>query len=497
MNIATVGPETITEIMDATKERFFASLSRFPDFFEEYSVNPSDKTLVEIKDVHVYVESPHIKLYQGVPEDYDLEIPSDAPEFTIKATTVFGAVRAFETLTQLLDFGWIDTNGDPIFVVRAGFPLFIHDEPAFVFRGLMIDTSRHYLPLNLILNNLDAMAMNKLNVLHWHLTDSQSFPYQTKSNPELSQKGAYKPQLIYTTKDIQTVIYQAYLRGIRVIPEVDMPGHTAAIANSHPEIMSHCSFPSEPLNPTKPGVYDFVETIYKDLDDLFPDEFVHVGGDEVNFDCWDKDVDISKWMKEHNMTDAVQLYEYFETRLLDIVDNTVGKTPIVWQEVFNLNLTITNDTIVDVWKGFDKVTMEQATNQSFRVILSGCWYLDHLNDKWQDYYECYPRDFNGTSDMMELVMGGHASMWGEHVDASNFISRTWPRASAAAERLWTGDVSSGARSNINERIHSFRCRMVQQGFAAGPTGPGFCSHEVPYLHDNGSSKAGQHYASEL
>jgi hexosaminidase len=244
--------------------------------------------------------------------------------------------------------------------------------------------------------------------------------------------------------------------------------------------MSHCPLPSEPLDPTNPNVYDFVKTVYMDLVDLFPDDFVHVGGDEVNFDCWKKSDKISKWMKEHNMTDTVELYEYFETRLLRIVD-TVGKTPIVWQEVFNLNLTIPENAIVDVWKGFDKKTIEQATNQSFHVILSGCWYLDHLNTNWETFYECYPRDFNGTT---ELMIGGHASMWGEHVDASNFISRTWPRASAAAERLWTGDVSMGAATTIKERIHKFRCRMVQQGFAAGPTGPGFCPHEVPYQQDD-------------
>ena len=111
------------------------------------------------------------------------------------------------------------------------------DEPSFEYRGLLIDTSRHYLPLNLILANLDAMSMNKMNVLHWHLTDSQSFPFKTNSIPEVADKGAFHPKMVYTTSDIENIVNEAYLRGIRVIPEIDMPGHTQAIAKSHPELM--------------------------------------------------------------------------------------------------------------------------------------------------------------------------------------------------------------------------------------------------------------------
>lgn len=237
----------------------------------------------------------------------------------------------------------------------------------------MIDTARHYLPMNLILHNLDAMEMNKLNVLHWHITDSQSFPYQTQSYPELAEKGAYHPKLIYTTSDIMLVVHEAYLRGIRVIPELDLPGHSNAIGKARPDLLAHCPDPSEPVDPTNPEVYDFVETIYRDLSDIFPDSYVHVGGDEVNFDCWNNTKSIREWMEKNNVSTTVELYEYFETRLLHIVSDKLSKTPIVWQEVFNLNLTMSDRTIVDVWKGFDKNTVEQATKQSHRVILSGCW----------------------------------------------------------------------------------------------------------------------------
>ena len=505
--------------------RFKKSLNRFPDFKEDYIANPLNLPLRPISQIQIAVESSDVSLYNDVREDYKISIKEissledddgnyddddsfndsndgDVVEVTLKASTVFGALRALETFGQLLEFGWMENSqnqknlsndgngGDATGTVTAtanviyfikDIPLFISDEPSFPYRGLMIDTARHYLPMNLILDNLNAMAMNKMNVLHWHISDTESFPYEPKSLPELAEKGAYHPNRIYTVRDVQIVIQEAYLRGIRVIPEIDMPGHTDAIAKSHPEVMSHCPNPSSPINPTVAETFDFIEAIYKDLNDVFPDKFVHVGGDEVEFNehCWLKDPSIFEWMKAHGMSNrTVDLYEYFETRLLKIVGK-FQKTPIVWQEVFDLNLTIPQNTIIDVWKGFDRYTIQNATNQNFRVILSGCWYLDYLDHTWYNYYECDPRDFTGANK--DLVIGGHASMWGEHTDASNFVSRVWPRASAVAERLWHGNVTqSGAINTIFDRIHAFRCRMVLQGFAAGPTGPGFCPAEVAY-----------------
>ena len=208
---------------------------------------------------------------------------------------------------------------------------------------------------------------------------------------------------------------------------------------------------------------------------------VHVGGDEVQLSevCWLEDPAIARWMTDHGMGNrTVELYEFFETRLFDTISG-LHKTPIVWQEVFDLNLTIPSDAIVDVWKGFDKHCIQNATRRGHRVILSGCWYLDHLGQTWESFYACDPLNF--TSPHRELLIGGHASMWAEHVDASNFVPRVWPRASAAAERLWHGTIgTAAAASNVAERIHAFRCRMVAMGFAAGPTGPGVCPTEVGY-----------------
>eukprot|EP00980_Cylindrotheca_fusiformis_P007954 scaffold1697_cov120-Cylindrotheca_fusiformis.AAC.36 len=481
LSIQSKAPSSTSSIVDAAIDRFRKTLLMLPDFAEDYEENPEHRQLQEMTKILIQVASSDVQLREGVDESYTLCIEANSSGVELKSKTAFGVVRGLETLGQLMDFGWVDGAGDPVLIIDH-LPLSVKDFPAFGFRGLLIDTSRHYLPLELILSNLDAMAMNKLNLLHWHLTDSQSFPFEAESMPELASKGAYHPKMVYTTKDIQTVVKEAYLRGIRVVPEVDLPGHSQSIVSSHPELMSSCPSPSEPIDPTNPSVYDFVRTVYSDLSKVFPDDFVHVGGDEVDFSCWQNSSRISNWMKTHNMTKSVELYEYFETRLLNIVKNQ-SKTPIVWQEVFNLNLTVTKDTIIDIWKGFDRKTMKEATERGFRIVLSGCWYLDYLNCDWDTFYDCNATNFTGAVD---LLVGGHASMWGEHVDTSNFMSRVWPRASAVAERLWTGNVD-WARQNARARIHKFRCKMVQKGFAAEPIGPGFCPHEVPFSHSDHSN----------
>lgn len=454
--------------------RFQQALLRLPDFANEYPKNPDQMDLQEIDAITVSISSANTTLAHGIDESYTIQLDDSTEGIKIAAETAFGVLHALETLAQLFEFGWLE-DGKPLCVIHD-FPLFLSDAPTYPFRGLLIDTSRHYLPMNLILANLDAMAMNKMNVLHWHIVDDTSFPYQMDTMPEVAEKGAFHPKLIYSRKDIELVMEEAYLRGIRVIPEVDMPGHTAAIAKSHPELMTTCSTALAPMNPTVDELFDFVREVYSNVNNLFRDEMVHVGGDEVNFACWENSTSVKHWMDEHGMKTTVELYEYFETRLLKIVQD-FDKAPIVWQEVFNLNLTVTPNTIVDVWKGFDVKTIEAAVAQNFRVVLSGCWYLDHLGQTWQDFYECDPSNFTGAQDLM---IGGHASMWGEHVDAGNFMSRVWPRASSVAEKLWTGTQAS-AKSTLFDRMTRFRCWMTQQGIPAEPARTGHCPHELPYV----------------
>ena len=488
-------------VLVAATKRFMKYIKKdLPDYAEEYyPVNPQKQTLNPVHEIHLVItaatgsknHSHHPLPSTTEEESYQIQVDLEAnSNIEVQAKTVFGIVRGLESLAQLFEFGWTDTEPNtkkadkfPVHIIRST-PLFVADVPTYPYRGLMIDTARHYLPLSLILDNLNVMTMNKFNVLHWHMTDSQSWPFQSTTYPELSAKGAWSPHAVYSHTDVQTVIHEAYLRGIRVIPEFDLPGHSQILVKSHPELMSNCGgAKGEPLNPTLPEVYDFVGALYQEVAALFPDSFMHIGGDEVNLDCWKQDPAISGWGAAHGMATANELLNYFESILTDIVASC-DKTPIAWQELLNEGVDLPPGTVIDVWKGFDTKTIENATKRNYPVIISGCWYLDHLGDNWKKYYDCEPLAFNGTQAQKDLIMGGHASMWGEHVDATNFMARVWPRASAVAERLWSGSLPQAYHDvlskTITERIVSFRCFMMLRGVSAQPIQPGACRHEQPF-----------------
>jgi hexosaminidase len=192
--------------------------------------------------------------------------------------------------------------------------------------------------------------------------------------------------------------------------------------------MSFCGHgPSEPLDVTLDAVYDFVHSLYNELTTLFPDEWIHIGGDEVNLDCWKSSQSVQEWMRKHNVTREVDLLHMFSEKVLAHVTDKLHKRPIVWQELFDLGVELPKNAIIDVWKEWDLSARVNATMQGYKVLFSACWYLDHLNEDWYSFYKCDPRGFNGTTAQKRLVIGGHASMWGERVDATNFLPRVWPR----------------------------------------------------------------------
>lgn len=472
--------KTVRHILRQAQSRFVTSMvAKIPHDAGQRPVNPHHKSVWNLRGIHITITTDDELLRHNVSEAYRLEVrpPIDNDAYMIlKAPTVYGILHGLQTLRQLLTFAWFDEHGGaPIYIVQ-GAPFQVIDYPAFPYRGLLIDTSRHYLPLELILKNLDALAMNKMNVLHWHMVDSQSWPYQSQAFPELSAKGAYCADCVYTPDQVSLVIREAALRGIRVVPEFDLPGHSQAIGASHPELLTQCQGKwSEPLDVTKNEVYPFVNKLYNEISAIFPDDWIHIGGDEVNLSCWQQNRGIQKWKKTHNMTEDVEVLQYFETKLLAYIDKRIQKRPIVWQELFDSGLQIPKNVVVDVWKaGMRNETMHKATSQGFTVILSSCWYLDHLNEDIQQYYDCGPGDLLDTPAQKKLVAGGHASMWGERVDEADFFPRVWPRASATAEKLWTGN-SPEAKTTYLDRLDVFHCLMKAQGIPVSPLRPGSCA----------------------
>lgn len=384
----------------------------------------------------------------------------------------------------------------------------IFDAPRFAYRGLLLDTSRHFIPLTTILQILDGMAYNKLNVFHWHIVDDQSFPYVSIRYPELSEQGAYHPRLmVYTQIDTATVIEYARLRGIRVMVEFDTPGHTRSWGVSHPEILTQCGPPYSgklgPIDPTKPETYEFVNnllqlvkliffnavqkvqkvfntqfylSIYREISEVFPDRYVHLGGDEVGFECWDSNTEIRKYMLDNQMKTFNDLEEYYIQRVVDIADS-VNVSSIVWQEVYTNGVRLPNKTVVHIWLGDPSPLLSRITRNGLQAILSTCWYLDHLKTggDWTDFYRCDPHNFPGTAAQKKLVIGGEACMWSEVVDKTNVVQRIFPRACATAEKLWSSRAGSSDIAHASRRLEEHTCRMQARGIPAQPpNGPGVC-----------------------
>jgi hexosaminidase len=242
-------------------------------------------------------------------------------------------------------------------------------------------------------------------------------------------------------------------------------------------------------------------TFFTEISKVFMDQFIHIGGDEVSFTCWASNPQIQEWMNEHGYTDYSMVEQYYETNLLDIM-NEIGKDYIVWQEIFDNGLKVKNNTVVDVWKGGWQEELAAVTSAGLKAILSAPWYLNYISygQDWPTYYDVEPWNFTGTQQQKELVFGGEACMWGEYVDSTNEISRMWPRASSVAERLWSPmDVTDLNSATI--RIQTQQCRLIQRGInAEPPNGPSYCTNEwmatyfPPWM---GLARAGRNKANNI
>uniref|UniRef100_A0A8C8RS54 Beta-hexosaminidase n=1 Tax=Pelusios castaneus TaxID=367368 RepID=A0A8C8RS54_9SAUR len=409
-------------------------------------------------------------------EAYQLHVTE--PVAVLKAEKVWGALRGLETFSQLTyegDYGTFLINETEI-----------TDYPRFAHRGILLDTSRHFLPLKSILTNLDAMAFNKFNVLHWHIVDDHSFPYQSVTFPELSNKGCYSYNHVYTPTDVRLVIDYARLRGIRVIPEFDTPGHTRSWGKGQKDLLTPCyngeqpSGSFGPVNPILNTTYDFMTELFKEISCVFPDAYIHLGGDEVDFTCWKSNPDVTKFMKQQGFgIDYAKLESYYMQKILDIV-SSVNKGYIVWQEVFDNGVKIKPDTIVEVWiANLYTLELSRVTRAGFTTILAAPWYLDYISygQDWKKYYKVEPLNFTGCEEQKKRVIGGEACLWGEFVDATNLTPRLWPRASAVGERLWSSENVTDIGDAYN-RLAKHRCRMLRRGIAAEPLFVGYCDHET-------------------
>ncbi|KAI4469172.1 beta-hexosaminidase [Holotrichia oblita] len=471
-------------ILDEAVTRYAKLIFTEKKIAEKYSGNNK----VELKTNHFlgYLTSLDVSLTKlcagdefpelDMDESYTLTIPTSASKKALlEASSIWGILRGLETFSQLL----YNNNDDPNLYINA---TKIEDFPRFTHRGLLLDTSRHYLEIDTIYQHLDAMSYNKMNVFHWHIVDDQSFPYQSSLFPELSEKGAYHPQYeIYNAQNVAAIIEYARLRGIRVIPEFDAPGHTRSWGIAIPQLLTKCYKNGKfinrygPMDPTREFVFSFLDELYGEIKSVFPDKYVHLGGDEVPFDCWKENPEIEAFMQQlHIGHDYKALQRYFMERMLNIT-RSKELAGIVWEEVFTTDAKMPQDTVVQVWRNKQQL-LDQITSKGYRALFSSCWYLDHLQSggDWQQFYDCDPHDFNGQKDHLKLVIGGEACMWAESVNNENILPRTWPRASATAEKLWSAR-NADKGDNVKKRLEEHSCRMNKRGIPAQPpNGPGYC-----------------------
>jgi hexosaminidase len=226
-----------------------------------------------------------------------------------------------------------------------------------------------------------------------------------------------------------------------------------------------------PLDVTLDATYDFLDTLYDELQNIFPDKFVHVGGDEVPSQCWASNPGVQKYMKANNLTSFADLETLFEQRLLDMLKKK-GISYIVWQEIFDNGAKIAPDTVIDVWKGGNwQDEMAAVTKAGFHSVLSAPFYLNYISygEDWPKYYSIEPSNFTGgeAADKAGLVGGVEVCMWSEFVDAANFISREWPRAASVGERGWSSKEVTDV-DDARTRLHELRCKMIARGINAEP-----------------------------
>ncbi|XP_058418065.1 beta-hexosaminidase subunit beta [Diceros bicornis minor] len=462
-------------ILQEAFRRYYDYIFGFYKWYHGPAKSPVETELQQLL-VSVVLDS-DCNAFPNVSSDESYTLLVKEPVALLKANRVWGVLRGLETFSQLI---YQDSYGT--FTINESI---IVDSPRFPHRGILIDTARHYLPVKSILKTLDAMAFNKFNVLHWHIVDDQSFPYQSIAFPKLSNKGSYSLSHVYTPNDVRMVIEYARLRGIRVIPEFDTPGHTRSWGKGQKDLLTPCynghkqSGTFGPINPILNTTYSFLSKLFKEISMVFPDYFIHLGGDEVDFQCWESNPDVQNFMKQKGFgKDFTKLEAFYIQELLDII-STINKRSIVWQEVFDDKVELQPGTVVQVWKAEAyRGELSQVTADGRPVLLSAPWYLDYISygQDWEKYYQVEPLDFDGSPEQKKLVIGGEACLWGEYVDATNLTPRLWPRASAVGERLWSHKEVRDVE-DAYKRLAIHRCRMVRRGVAAEPLFTGYCSHD--------------------
>jgi hexosaminidase len=362
-------------------------------------------------------------------ETYQLNITSQGA--TLTAATDLGAMHGLETILQLAT----DQLGACVLPAVT-----ISDTPRFRWRGFMIDVSRHFEPVPVIERTLDGMAAAKLNVFHWHLSDDQGFRAESKKFPRLTSVAS--DGQFYTQEQMREVVGYAWARGIRVVPEFDMPGHGTSWILAYPELSPDAEIkqlpvvygtPTAVLDPTRESTYKFINTLVDEMGRIFPDEYFHIGGDEVQGKAWLSNAHIAEFMKKKGFTTPAELQAYFNQRL-EVILKKHDKKMIGWDEI--LNPALPKTIVIQSWRG--EASLAEGARQGYQGTLSAPYYLDAQKTSAQMFLaDPVPSDTTLSADQQKLILGGEVCMWSEQLNPETVDSRVWPRTMAVAERFWS------------------------------------------------------------
>ncbi|XP_046477221.1 chitooligosaccharidolytic beta-N-acetylglucosaminidase [Neodiprion pinetum] len=465
------------------------------------------------------ISSENVKLTLETDESYILQISELGDgrlNASIDAKTYFGARHGLETLSQLIVY---DDLYNKIQIVRDAY---IVDGPVYPYRGVLLDTSRNFVDKPTILRTIRAMGMNKMNTFHWHITDSHSFPYESSTYPEFSNYGAYTPQNVYSNDDIKEILEYALLQGVRVMPEFDAPAHvgegwqwvgdnTTVCFKKEPWLKYCVEPPCGQLNPASDRVYEILGGIYKDMITDFQPDIFHMGGDEVNINCWNTSDNLKEWMTSkgwgHKENDFYKVWDHFQSRALEkYVEANAGKqVPIImWTSGLtneeNIKILNPSKYIIQIWTTGEDETIARLIRNNFKVIFSNydAWYLDcgfgawvGEGNNWCSPYKGWQKVYDNSPlailtsqgfspDKKNQILGGEATLWSEQTDSTTIDSRLWPRTAAVAERLWSEPKSSWIHAE--HRMLMQRERMVAKGINADSLQPQWCAQNQGHCY---------------
>ena len=336
----------------------------------------------------------------------------------------------------------------------------------------MIDVSRHFQPIHVIKRNLNAMASVKMNVFHWHLTDDQGFRIESKVYPKLQDMAS--DGLYYTQEQIKEVVEYADNLGIRVIPEIDVPGHATAILTAYPELSSKDDYDytiernsgifNPTLNPTIDITYTFLNNLFTEITPLFPDEYFHIGGDENAGKHWNENQDIQEFKLKHNLKTNHDLQTHFNIKLEKVL-NTLGKKLMGWDEIMTPDMPTT--AVIHSWRGENEGlpkggSLIAAAKKGYQTVLSNGYYIDRMQSVEHHYTVDPIGHAKLTDEERSRILGGEATMWSELVTPQTIDSRIWPRTAAIAERFWSAKEVADI-SNMKKRLSTVSFHLEELG----------------------------------